>query len=112
MTWNRFCIMLALVVTIQSSWLGPAAYGQVTDVTISGVVKDQTGAVLPGVSITVTETQTGSTRATLTEQNGCYQVLALSPGIYQIKADLSGFQRVVAEGVKLDVGDHRTVDLV
>jgi len=67
-----------------------AAFGQAT-ASINGRVVDQAGAVLPGATITVTNTQTNATRETTTNGEGQYNVPALPPGTYTVKAQLEGF---------------------
>ncbi|HUS10859.1 MAG TPA: carboxypeptidase regulatory-like domain-containing protein, partial [Pyrinomonadaceae bacterium] len=99
-----------LVIALVAS--GRFMFAQVNDVIVAGMVKDQTGGVLPGAAITVTEVNTGIARSTVTGQYGRYEVVALGPGTYQVRADLTGFQKVITEEVKLAVGDHRTLDIV
>src|SRR5687767_9807855 len=59
--------------------------------TLNGRVVDQDDAVLPGVTITATHTSTGIVRTTVTNQDGIYSLSGLSPGIYEVKAELTGF---------------------
>ena len=61
-----------------------------TNGTISGYVKDPTGAVISGVKIVVTSTQTGASRSASTDDTGFYQVLGLVPGSYSIEAEAPG----------------------
>src|SRR5262245_54198913 len=62
--------------------------------TISGVVRDQTGAVLPGVSIQVINSETGTVRMTITDEAGRYRVPALDSGTYAVEGTLTGFRKV------------------
>ena len=62
-------------------------WGQAT-AQISGTVKDQSGAVLPGVEITATQTETGITRTTLTNETGSYALSNLALGPYRLEAAL------------------------
>ncbi len=78
--------------------------------TISGTVKDQAGAVLPGVTITVTNLETGIARTTTTDSDGRYHVPQLSLGEYQVQAELEGFKTEVRTGIKLTVGREAIVD--
>lgn len=72
---------------------GPAAWGQVqTTTAITGTVKDRTGAVLPGVEVTIRNQETGVTRETVTNESGYYSFQALRPGTYTITASLTGFK--------------------
>ena len=66
--------------------------------TISGRVVDDASAVLPGVTITVTNTATGAVRDTVTNGEGLYSVPALLPGIYNVRAELTGFAPQLRRG--------------
>src|SRR5262245_62505484 len=92
--------------------LTTVAYGQVDQGKIGGVVKDMTGAVIPGVSITVTNDRTGETRETLTADRGDYVVTPLRPSTYTVKENLSGFAPKEVTGVQLAVGQSLIIDLI
>jgi len=76
-----------------SCLLVTAAYGQVSNATITGTVADASGAVLPGVSITATNIATGVVSTVLTNEAGAYNIQSLLPGTYNVSADLPGFQK-------------------
>jgi hypothetical protein len=78
---------------------------------IGGVVSDASGAVLPGVTVTVTNTATGVPSEVTTDAAGRYQVRYLNPGIYSVAASLSGFKTAVKTGFEVRVGDNVVVDL-
>jgi hypothetical protein len=80
-----------------------ALFGQ-TNATIRGVVTDQSGAVLPGVSITVRNQGTGVERTTFSDETGNYQVAALPVGTYQIEAKLMGMKPEIVKDLTLEVG--------
>src|SRR5207244_10380710 len=65
---------------------------------ISGTVKDQSGAVLPGVDITVTQTDTSATRMTVTNETGAYAIPNLAVGPYKLEASLPGFVTFIQSG--------------
>jgi carboxypeptidase family protein len=69
--------------------LAAPAYAQ--NAQISGVVKDSSGAVIPGVTVTARNVDTGLTRVAVTEANGDYRLPSLPPGRYGVAAELSGF---------------------
>src|SRR5215813_6653763 len=71
---------------------------------INGNVSDQTGAVLPGVSVTLTNTGTGRVMTILTSDDGSYHARALQPGRYAVKFELSGFVPAEFKDVQLLVG--------
>ena len=63
--------------------------------TIEGTVTDSTGGVLPGVTVTVTNTATAVQQDVVTDESGRYRVLYLNPGSYSVAAELSGFKKFV-----------------
>src|SRR5438876_11487214 len=79
---------------------------------IEGTVRDITGAVLPGVAITIISRGSGQERQHLSDANGRFVVSTLSSGEYTIRAELPNFKTQVREGVILQVGDRARVDLV
>src|SRR5262252_7590478 len=70
---------------------------------ISGSVRDQSGAVLPGVEVTATQTDTGIARSTVTNETGTYVLANLPLGPYKLEAALSGFRTFVQTGIVLEV---------
>lgn len=76
-------------------FLTPSLFAQITSATISGTIKDQTGAVLPGVDVVVKNIDTGFTRSIVTDANGDFTVPGLPPGPYEARAMLSGFGTAV-----------------
>lgn len=94
------------------AFCGRMVFAQVNTGTISGVVRDSTGAVLPGVSVVIENQDTGISRTLPTNEAGRYLAPALSLGKYQVSASLSGFQTQVRSGIELTVGREAVVDLV
>src|SRR5256885_396659 len=74
--------------------------------TISGTVHDQSGAVLPGVSVQIKNQETGRIRNATTDPGGRYRVTALELGTYEVQAGLSGFRTAVRPGVVITVGSE------
>src|ERR1700752_1056039 len=70
---------------------------------ISGTVRDQSGAVLPGVEVTATQTETGGARSTVTNETGYYSLPNLTVGPYRFEAMLPGFRAFVQTGIVLQV---------
>ncbi|MBI3941024.1 MAG: TonB-dependent receptor [Acidobacteria bacterium] len=87
------------------------ARGQTTTATISGGVHDATGAVLPGVSVTVENTETGRAQESVSDDQGRYRVTGLPAGKYQLTASLPGFSKIVRPGIQLTVAQEMTLDL-
>jgi len=86
------------------------AMGFAQEQVLNGTVRDSSGAVLPGVTITATNTDNGNTFETVTDGRGAYR-LSVRPGPYSIRAALSGFQTVVQTGLTLLVGQETRVDI-
>ena len=84
---------------------------QVITGTIVGTVSDETGAVLPGVEITVRNQDTGISRTVVSNDEGSYRAQSLAVGPYEVRAELAGFQTVIRTGIGLTVGQQAVVDL-
>jgi hypothetical protein len=78
---------------------------------VQGIISDQTGAVLPGVTVSVTNRETGETRTATTNETGIYRVQSLDPGRYDIAAELAGFGRTGRTDVILSVGATLGINL-
>ena len=86
----------------------PALFAQV-GASLGGFVSDDTGASLPGVTVTITNTSNGTTQVLVTGPDGNFRAVALSPAPYQIKAELSGFASGTRT-VTLTVGADAKID--
>src|SRR5581483_4407935 len=105
-------IWLVLVLGVVASGLTCSnIWGQVT-AQISGTVHDQSGAVLPGVEVTATQTETGIVRMTVTNETGSFILPNLPLGPYKVEAALTGFRTFVQTGVVLQVGSSPTINAV
>jgi hypothetical protein len=97
---------MRLSVLVGALVLPAPAVAQVTTGTISGTVHDQTGAALPGVTVTIRQVETDAKRTVLTDVQGRYRAVALEPGTYDVVVELSGFQTSERKGVALSVDQH------
>src|SRR5439155_17527287 len=79
---------------------------------ISGSVKDTSGAVLPGVEVTVTQTETGLKRSAITNETGSYTLTNLPIGPYRFEASLPGFRTYAQTGIVLQVNDNPLINAV
>ncbi|PYR85530.1 MAG: TonB-dependent receptor, partial [Acidobacteria bacterium] len=79
---------------------------------ISGAVQDQSGAVLPGVEVTATQTETGVRRTTVTNETGSYVLPNLPLGQYRLEAALPGFRTFVQTGIVLQVNSNPAIKIV
>src|SRR3984957_16107310 len=84
-------------------------YGQATG-SISGTVTDVTGSAVPGAKVTVTAPATGASRSATTNVSGEYIVPILGVADYNVQVELQGFQTAKAEGIRLQVDEHRELD--
>ena len=87
-------------------------FAQVPTGQISGRVTDSSNAVLPGVTITVTQTDTGLVRSVVSNETGVYAVPSLPVGPYRVEASLPGFRTFVQTGITLQVNANLVVDPV
>src|SRR5882762_9747108 len=78
---------------------------------ISGTVRDASGAVLPGVQLTATQTDTGISRMTVTNETGCYELPSMPVGPYRVEASLPGFRTFAQTGIVLQVGSSSVIDV-
>ncbi len=79
---------------------------------VSGTVKDQSGAVLPGVEVTATQTATGLARNVVTNETGSYILPNLPIGPYRLEAALPGFRTFVQTGIVLQVNGNPEINIV
>src|SRR3954469_8015594 len=93
-----FAALAGFLILVSSSLLRAQSTAQ-----ISGTVKDQSGAVLPGVEITATQTDTGVARTAVTNETGSYVLPNLAVGPYRLEAALPGFRTYAQTGVVLQV---------
>src|SRR5438105_14294273 len=98
-----------LLVLVLVSALSLPAFGQ-TFGQINGLVTDSTGAVVPGAMITVTNPQTNLTRNAVGNESGYYNFPALLPGLYNVKAEIAGFQSEVRNRIELQVQETARID--
>src|SRR5690242_17544439 len=96
-------IGLNLLVVMMLIAMSTAGWAQSSTAQISGSVKDQTGAVLPGVEVTASQTATGATRTAVTDETGSYTLASLPIGPYMLEAGLPGFKTYVQTGIVLQV---------
>ena len=91
-------------------WCQPAATQGVFG-TITGIVVDSSGGVLPGVTVSVTNINTNVRKTLTTNDAGVYSATSLIPGAYSVEASLPGFKTAVVDSVVLEVNASRKVDL-
>ena len=101
-------LLFGLSVGAVAGLASSSAYAQTAS--LAGTLTDTGGAVLPGVTVTITEVQTSASRTSATDERGNYRVPFLPPGRYRIEAGLPGFTTSVRENVVLSVDDGLRID--
>ena len=103
----RFTLVaLLLLTTCARSW------AQLATAQMNGRVTDESGAVLPGVTITATQIDTGATRTVVTDASGAYALPNLPTGPYRLEAMLSGFRTYAQTGIVLQVAGAPVIAIV
>src|SRR6266496_1951682 len=87
-----------------------AAFAQVPTGTISGVVLDESGAVVANAQVTITHKDSGATRSITSSADGVFSAAALAAGEYEVKAIVAGFRTTVREAT-VETGATTTVDM-
>ncbi len=102
-----YAALLILLATVLFNATTPA---QVTTGQISGIVKDKTGASLPGVTVTVINQQTTLERTATTDEGGFYLVTNLPPGAYRVRIEHRGFKTYSEDNIQLTAGERASVN--
>src|SRR5215831_11444623 len=92
-------------------FLSGQAYAQVSGATLSGTVTDATGALIPGVTISIKNRATGITRNVTTDEAGFYSTPNLQAGNYDITATQVGFSTVMQSNIELTVGAQQQLNI-
>src|SRR5512140_3068509 len=103
---RRIVLLLAIaLIAVGSMW------AQSDRGTITGVVTDQSDAVMAGVTVTATNTATGVSSSTKTGSGGSFTIPLLRVGPYQVSAENSGFKKFVQSGIVLELGQTVSLDI-
>jgi hypothetical protein len=103
---KRVCLSIVLLTAMAA-----AASAQEFRGGITGRVTDGSGGRLPGVTVTATHVATNVASTTTTNGEGDYSILYLTPGVYTLSTELSGFKKTVREGVEVRIGDRVGLDV-
>ncbi|MBL8229213.1 MAG: TonB-dependent receptor [Bryobacterales bacterium] len=99
---------LALICLLATAGL---AHSQSTTAELSGLVADEQGAAIANAKVSLRNSGTGATREAITDSGGAFLIGQLTPGDYQLTAEMAGFRRYVRNGVTLQVGQRARVDV-
>src|SRR5256884_7324898 len=103
--------MRRFVITVLAVLCPAIAGAQAVKGSLVGNVTDTSGAVLPGVTVTITEVNTNISYSTTTNESGYYVFSNLKDGTYRVTSELSGFKRIVRNGVVVPVNATVRVDM-
>src|SRR5262245_31062502 len=108
---GRVSIAFAAVACIVLALSFESAHAQAVYGSISGTIKDNTGGVLPGVTVTITSLERKTADEVISNESGFYMKDRLLPGAYEVKAELSGFKQVIFNGVNVNVDTNTPLNL-
>jgi outer membrane receptor protein involved in Fe transport len=91
--------------------VAPGALAQTFTGTLTGVVRDSTGAVMPSVVVTAKNAETGVVRSVTSDPEGRYRFVNLDPGTYDVRAEITGFRTAIKSGVLVTVGGTTELDI-
>ena len=106
MMMTRLARRLALLMVL----MPVLAAGQAADAILTGAIKDTTGGVLPGVTVTTRNVATNELRSAVSSAEGVYRITNLPRGRYEVKAEIPGFKTIAQSDVLLTVGDTVRLD--
>src|SRR5580698_7846759 len=95
---------------ILAAFISVSAWSQTQLATVSGIISDPSGAVVPGVAVTIFSQGTGLKRSALTDTAGQYRFAGLPSGTYSLRVEKKGFQSQVREGVELSSAAEVTIN--
>src|SRR5438034_517777 len=105
--WGKWGIAIVVLIAFGTSLI----FGQGGTATILGTVRDTSGALIPGVSITIKHTDSGLTRSVVSSETGNYVAPALPVGPYEVTAMIPGFKQQIRSGINLVVGQEAVIDM-
>jgi len=107
---GRCCAALLLFLPLAIASPG-FAQGRATSADLTGLVKDPTGAVVPGAKVTATNLETDLERVAITDAVGRFDIPAVPPGPYRVRIELAGFRPHVLERLELTLGSSVSLDV-
>ena len=110
-SFRRGSVLVAILCALFMTGAALAQSGNATTGSITGVVADSSGAVLPGVTVTATNIDTGLTRTAVTESDGAYVLNLLQPGRYRVSAELAGLGTSAIPSVTVLLGNSTKADI-
>ncbi len=103
---SYWMLLLAFLLVMPAMAFGQAYFG-----TVSGVLTDPTGAVIPGAKLTLTDQDKGYALNATSDNTGRYLYRSIPPGVYSVTAEMPGFEKTVRTGIRVDVNENATANL-
>jgi Carboxypeptidase regulatory-like domain/TonB dependent receptor len=107
--WTR-AVQLVLLLLVCLALVPAASQAQLYTGTVTGVVTDPTGGVIPSAKVELVDQDKGYSFSATTDNTGRYLFRSVAPGTYKITVEAPNFQRELKEGIKVDVSQHVSVD--
>jgi hypothetical protein len=107
----KVCVSILFCIVLAAALHTPDANAQVTGATLSGTVTDASGAVIPGVMVSIKNRATGVVRDLRTDEAGFYSAPNLLAGVYDVTASAAGFSTVVQSNIALAVGAQQQLNI-
>ena len=104
------CLRAAALLALCFLLFAPLVLAQVVGATLSGTIRDSSGAAIPNARVVVTNKGTSAARATQSNGTGLYSLANLPAGIYQVAISANGFATGITDNVELTVGGARQID--
>ena len=104
--------LILAVAALTASLFATPAFAQRTTASVRGTVTDQTKAVVPGATVTISSADTGLTRTAVTNGDGVYAVTDLPVGHYNLSVELQGFKTATHQNIVLQVAEDREINVV
>ena len=104
-------LRVSTAIIVASAIATSAAFAQSTAASLSGTVRDEQSAVVPGASINLRSLDTGLGRQTVTDRTGNFHAVGLPPGRYELRIELPGFAPFVEPEILFSIGQEATIDV-
>src|SRR5579872_603343 len=104
-------VVLTFVILIFGILGSAQAYAQVAGASITGTVKDSSGAIIPNAQVSITDVATGVVRNVSTDAAGLYSAPNLLPGTYEVRVTATGFSTAIQKGITLTVGTQQSLPI-
>src|SRR5215813_9292834 len=104
--------LVVFVLAWMMAAFGARGFGQTGNGSLTGIVEDPSKALIPGVTITASNTETGVTTTAVTNETGAYNFPSLLPGIYTLTAELPGFRTVTYTNIQLGTSETKRFNFV